>query len=182
MRRRGVYGLLAEFETVEDLERAATALLIHGYRRVRIYAPYPVDEVSGLFTSLLSRLKTLVISPMVFAGGAAAAVIAFAVQEYASVVDYPLNVGGRPYNSWPAFIPVTFVLAILGAALAAAVAFLITNSLPQFHHPLFNSARFERATQDRFFICVEKRDRKFHRQKTAALLRRHAVGVEEVRW
>jgi hypothetical protein len=182
VKRRGdVYGLLAEFESVDALERAAVSLLIHGYRRVRIYAPYAVEEVSGLFTSFFSRLKTFAISPMVFAGGAGAAVIAFLVQEYASVVDDPLNVGGRPLNSWPAFIPVTFELAILGAALAAAVAFLILNSLPQFHHPLFNSDRFERATQDRFFICVEARDRKFDRRKTAALLAEHAAAVEEVR-
>lgn len=181
-RKRGPYGLLAEFTTVEELERAATTLLIHGYRRVGIYAPYAVEEVSGFFASPWQKLKSLAISPVVFAGGVGGAVTAFLVQEYASVVDYPLNVGGRPPNSWPSFIPITFELAILGAALAAAVVFLVLNSLPQFHHPLFNSTRFERATQDRFFICVEKRDRKFDVDKTAALLRKNAVAVEEVPW
>jgi hypothetical protein len=182
VKREGVYGLLAEFETVEELQRAATSLVIHGYRHVRIYAPYAVKEVAGLFTSFFSKLRTLAISPVVFAGGAGAAVIAFAVQEYANVVDYPLNLGGKPYNSWPSFIPITFELTILGAALAAFAAFLLLNWLPQFHHPLFNSARFERATQDRFFICVEARDGKFDQDKTAALLRENAVVVEEVQW
>lgn len=182
MKREGLYGLLAEFVTVDDLQRGVQALLIHGYRHVRIYAPYAVKEVAGLFAGPVSRLKTSAISPVVFGGGLAGGAVAFAVQEYANVVDLPLNVGGRPFNSWPAFIPIAFELTILGAALAAAAAFLILNALPRFHHPLFNSKRFERATQDRFFICVEERDGKFDREKTAALLRETALAVEEVRW
>src|SRR5207237_1697865 len=103
VKREGVYGLLAEFETVEALQRAATSLLIHGYRHVRICTPYAVKEVTGLFTSFFAKLKTLAISPVVFAGGAGAAVTAFLVQEYANVVDYALNVGGRPTNRCTAF-------------------------------------------------------------------------------
>jgi len=124
-------------------------------------------------------LKTFSISPLVFAGGLGGAVVAFIIQWYANVIVYPLNIGGRPHNSWPAFIPITFETTILGAALAAAVAFLILNSLPQFHHPLFNSARFERASQDRFFICVEKRDGKY--DEAYELLRKYAAALEEVR-
>jgi len=182
MKRDGVYGLLAEFATVDDLQRAAQRLLIHGYSHVRIYAPYAVKEVAGLFTGPVAKAKTLAISPLVFVGGVVGAAVAFFVQWYASVVDYPLNAGGRPLNSWPSFVPITFELAILGAALAAAAAFLILNSLPQFHHPLFNSTRFERATQDRFFICVETRDGKFDLHETAALLRANATIVEAVPW
>ncbi|HJT15892.1 MAG TPA: DUF3341 domain-containing protein [Thermoanaerobaculia bacterium] len=174
-----IYGLLAEFDNVESLQRAAADLLIRGYRHVRIYTPYPVKEVSGLFASPIARLKTFSISPLVFAGGFGGAVVAYFIQWYANVIDYPLNVGGRPFNSWPAFIPITFETTILGAALAAAVAFLILNSLPQFHHPLFNSARFERATQDRFFICVEKRDGKY--DQAFDVLRKHTSFLEEVR-
>jgi hypothetical protein len=174
-----IYGLLAEFDNVESLKRAATALLIRGYRHVRIYSPYPVKELSGLFASPIGKLKTLAISPLVFAGGLGGAVIAFFIQWYANVVDYPLNIGGRPLNSWPAFIPITFETAILGGAFAAAIAFLVLNSLPQFHHPLFNSARFERATQDRFFICVEKRDGKY--DDAFELLRKYTAALEEVR-
>ena len=177
-----IYGLLAEFESVEALERAATTLLIHGYRRVRIYSPYVVDEVRGRFSTIAGKLKTFAIAPIVFAGGAGGAAVAFLTQEYATVVAYPMNVGGRPLNSWPAFVPITFELTILGAALAAFVALLVMNSLPQFHHPLFNSTRFERVTSDRFFICVEERDRKFDRRKTRALLLKHAQHVEEVPW
>jgi hypothetical protein len=176
------YGVLAEFASVDDAQRAAQSLLIHGYTHVRIYAPYAVPELAGLFTGWISKMKTLAIAPLVFAGGISGAAVAFFVQWYASVRDVPMNVGGRPLNSWPAFIPITFELTILGAALAAVAAFLVLNSLPQFHHPLFNSTRFERATQDRFFICVEERDRKFDREATAALLREHAVTVEEVPW
>jgi ActD protein len=182
VKREGLYGVLAEYDSVAALQRAATALLIRGYRHVRIYAPYSVKEVAGLFASPVAKIKTGLISPVVFAGGAGGAAVAFFVQWYANVIDDPLNVGGRPYNSWPSFIPITFELAVLGAALAAAVAFLILNSLPQFHHPLFNSDRFERATQDRFFICVEERDGKFDRKKTPELLRDDALHVEEVWW
>jgi ActD protein len=182
VKREGVYGLLAEFETAEDLHHAATTLLIHGYRHVRIHAPHAISELSGLFAGPISIAKTVAISPVVFAGGAAGAVTAFFVQWYANVIDYPMNIGGKPYDSWPSFIPITFELAILGAAAAALVAMLVLNRLPQFHHPLFNSTRFERATQDRYFICVERRDRKFDREKTAELLLENAVGVEEVRW
>ncbi len=181
-RRSGVYGLLAEFETVDALHAAATRLLIHGYRRVRIYAPYSVKELQGLFASMFSTLRTAVIAPAVFAGGAAGALIAFALQEYAFVFDYPMNIGGRPHNSWPAYIPITFETAILGAALTAALALLVLNGLPRFHNPLFNSARFERATQDRYFICVEARDRKFDCEKTTELLGENAIAVEEVPW
>ena len=177
-----LYGLLAEFETVEQLHAAATQLLIRGYRHVGIYAPFPVKEVTGLFTTLVSRLKTRLIAPAVFIGGAGAAAVAFFIQEYASVIDYPMNVGGRPQNSWAAFIPATFELSIFGGALMAALALLVLNSLPQFYHPLFNAPRFERATQDRFFICVETGDKKFEREKTTALLRELAVEVEEVHW
>lgn len=182
MKREGLFGLLAEFETLDDVQRAAGSLLIHGYRHVRIYAPYAAKELTGLFAGPVSKLKSFAISPVVFCGGVAGGVTAFAVQEYANVIDLPLNIGGRPLNSWPSFIPITFELTILGAALAAAAAFLLLNSLPRFHHPVFNSKRFERATQDRFFICVEEHDRKFDREETAALLGESAVGVEEVHW
>lgn len=179
---RRTYGLLAEFESVDALHRAATSLLIHGYRHVRIYAPHAVQELAGLFASPFAMLKTWMISPIVLGGGVSGAAIALFVQEYANIVSYPMNVGGRPDNSWPAFVPITFELAILGAAGGAFLAFLVLNWLPRFHHPIFNSTRFERATQDRYFICVDERDRKFDRRKTEDLLREHATAVEEVPW
>ena len=182
MRRDGIYGLLAEFDSVDALHLAATTLLVRGYRHVRIFAPHAVRELDGLFASPLGVMRTMLISPLVFAGGAGGAAVGFAMQEYANVVDDPMNIGGKPYNSWPQFVPITFELAILGAALAAFAAFLILNWLPRYHHPLFNSLRFERATQDRYFICVEKRDRKFDLRDTAKLLGEHATAVEEVNW
>jgi ActD protein len=177
-RRGELYGVLAAFETPEALSDAARKLWQHGYRRVAIYTPFPLTELNDLFRDRSARLRTVLVSPIVFLGGLAGALTAIVMQEYANVIDYPLNIGGRPHNSWPSFIPITFETTILGAALAAAVAFLILNSLPQFHHPLFNAPRFERASQDRFFICVEKRDGKY--DEAAELLRKYSHAVEEV--
>lgn len=178
-----LYGLLAEFDDTESLTTAATRLTIHGYRRVGIYTPFPVREVKGLFASWRTDIANALIAPAVFLGGASGAAIAFGMLEYINLQSYPINTGGYPYNSWPSFVPITFEIAILGAALAAVAIFLIVTQLPRPHHPLFNEPRFERATQDRFFICAEKQDRKFDSEKTRDLLESlGAIAVVEVRW
>ena len=182
MKREGLYGLLAEFESVESLQRGATDLLVHGYRHVQIFSPHAVEELNGFFAGPISGTVSKLIAPAVFTGGAGGAIAAFVMQEYANIADDPMNLGGKPHNSWPAFIPITFELTILGAALAAFVVFLLMNRLPSFHHPIFNAERFERATQDRYFICVEERDGHFEREKTAELLLQHATAIEEVSW
>lgn len=184
-RRGELYGLLAEFETPEDLREAAYELWLRGYRRVGIYTPFPMTELNHMFGKRRFglRLRTLLVSPIVFFGGLGGALTAIVMQEYANVVDYPLNVGGRPFNSWPAFVPVTFELTILGAAIAGLIGIFVLNGLPQFYHPLFNDSRFARATQDRYFLCAEAIDRKFDREKTRVLLSSVSnFEVREVAW
>ncbi|MDQ6799818.1 MAG: DUF3341 domain-containing protein [Acidobacteriota bacterium] len=182
-RRGELFGIMAEFVSVDDLRNAAARLSNDGYKRVSIYAPYSIPGLAGMFRTMESRVRHLVIAPIVFFGGVGGAITAIGMQEYANVVSYPLNIGGRPLNSWPAFVPVTFELTILGAAFAAVFALLLVNRLPQFYHPVFNVDRFARATQDRFFLCAEAGDPKFNLDRTRKLLlATAAVSVEEVVW
>lgn len=160
-RRPALYGLLAEFEKPEQLVAAARLAREAGYRRMDAYTPFPVH---GLVEAL-GRKHTMV--PFVtLMGGLMGGTSGFALQYWASKVAYPINVGGRPFNSWPAFIPVTFEMTILFAALSAVLGMLALNGLPMPYHPLFNEPRFALASRDRFFLCVEARDRRFDREET----------------
>jgi hypothetical protein len=154
-----VYGTLIAFTEPEPLLKAAREAYALGYRQLDAYTPYPVEELAELIGFKKDRvaLVTLV-------GGLAGGIIAFAMQVYCNVVDYPINVGGRPYYSWPAFIPVTFELTVLGAALSAAAGMLIFNKLPKLWHPLFNSPEFLQASKDRFFLCIMANDAKYNVQ------------------
>ena len=178
-----LYGIIAEFISVEDLRSAAIRLKTNGYRHVRIYSPYPIPGMAKMFDTMRSKIRFLLVSPIVFGGGVTGALVAIAMQEYANLVGYPINIGGRPLNAWPMFVPVTFELTILFASFGAVIAFLLLNKLPQFYHPVFNVERFARASQDRFFICAESTDSKFDRRKTRELLQKtKAIAIEEVRW
>jgi Ni/Fe-hydrogenase subunit HybB-like protein len=172
------FGLLAEFEREEDLLDAVIVLREMGYRLLEAYTPHPI---AGLAELLGSRRTWL---PPIVLGGAVSGIAAgYLMQFYASVVHYPQNIGGKPYHSWPAFIPISLEFALLFGALGAAGGFLILSGLPRLHHPLFNSTRFERATTDRFFLCAEAADRKFDRARTRKLLERFTkLPVEEVAW
>lgn len=160
-----LYGLLAEFDDPDKLVAAARRVREAGYRRVDAYSPYPVEELADAL-----GFQETWIPLIVLIGGVAGAVGGYLLQYYASVVDYPLNVGGRPLHSWPAFVPVTFETAILGAALAAVLGMLALNGLPRPHHPVFNVPRFARATQDAFFLIVEASDPKFDYEATRNFL------------
>ncbi len=160
-----LYGLLAEFATAAEVKRAAAAAFDSGYRRMDAYAPFAVE---GLDDALHFRPRLL--PYLAFAGGAGGAAAGYFMQYYASVHHYPLEVAGRPLHSWPSFIPITFELAVLGAALTALVALFVGNRLPQPHHPLFAVAAFERASQDRFFLCIEAGDAHFDPGRTRAFL------------
>ena len=160
-----LYGLMAEFADGDELVARARAAHAAGYRRLAAYSPYPIEELPAALGLRKSRLPWLVLL-----GGIAGGVAGFGMQYYASVIDYPLNIGGRPLNSWPAFIIVTFELTILAAAGAAVLGMLLRNGLPQPYHAVFNAPGFERASQDRFFLCIEATDPAFDREKAAAFL------------
>jgi ActD protein len=175
--RSHTYGVVAEFETAEQLIQAAERTRSAGYRRFEAYAPFPVEGLSEAMA-----LKRNAVPLITLIGGLAGGLGGFFFQYWVSAIAYPLNIGGRPYNSWPAFIPVTFELTVLGAALSAVFGMLALNGLPRPHHPLFNVHRFSKhATSDRFFLCIEARDPKFHLADSARFLQGlHATHVSEV--
>src|SRR5690606_34329660 len=147
------YGLLAEFSEPEDLIAAAQAVHQQGYQCVEAYSPYPVEGLSESLGFTRSRMPLLVLI-----GGILGAIGGYYLQYWVSAVEYPLNIGGRPLNSWPAFIPVTFECTILVAALFAVLGMFALNGLPQPHHPLFNVPEFEHASTDRFFLVIQTVD------------------------
>ena len=163
--RSHIYGVMGEFGTPEQLIQAAKKTREAGYRHVDAYAPFPVE---GLSEAL--RLRRSWVPFITLLGGLTGGLGGFGLQYWAAAITYPQNIGGRPLNSWPAFIPVTFELTILGAALSAVLGMLALNRLPQPHHPVFNVPRFTHASTDQFFICIQARDKKFHLAETARFL------------
>ena len=144
-----IYGLMAEFASADKLVAAARHARESGHARVEAYSPFPVeglDEAVG-FPGSRVPLATLI-------GGVAGGAGGFFLQWYAAVIDYPINIGGRPLNSWPAFIPITFEMTVLFAALTAVVAMIVANGLPRLRHPVFNAREFDHATRNRFFLCL----------------------------
>jgi hypothetical protein len=159
------YGLMAEFETPEQLLVAAERTFDAGFRNIDAYSPFPVE---GLADAIGFR-KTFV--PLVVLCGALLGTMsAYLLQYWINVIAYPLNIGGRQMHSWPAFIIVSFELTILFGGITAVVGMLALNGLPLPYHPVFNSSRFEGASRDRFFLCIEAVDPKFDRQETLQFL------------
>ena len=173
MESTAIYGLMAEFDSPEALLAAARRAFAEGFRKMDAYSPFPVD---GLAEALGFR-RTLV-PLVVLIGGILGCIGGFFLQYWVAVIDYPINVGGRPLNSWPSFIPVTFELTILIAALSAFFAVLALNRLPMPYHPVFNVDRFELASRSRFFICIEATDPKFHSEDTRRFL--EVIGSQGV--
>ena len=155
--RTGLWGLMAEFDNPDDLLRAARATRQEGYERIDAYSPHPVHDLA----EAIGHESAGRLSATVLAGGIVGALAGFGLQYWVSVIAYPLNVGGRPLNSWPSFIPVTFETTILIAALTAVLGMLAWNGLPMPYHPVFNVRRFGRASRDRFFLCVQADDQRF---------------------
>lgn len=160
-----IYGLLAEFDEVDALVSAAKAARQAGYRRLDAYTPLPVEALNEAIGIKPTRLPLIVLI-----GGLIGGFGGYLMQYYAHVISYPLNIGGRPLNSWPLFIPITFELTILGASVAGVLGMLALNGLPMPYHPLFHVPRFAQASRNRFFLCIEARDARFDREKTAAFL------------
>jgi hypothetical protein len=174
--RPPIYGLLAEFTDATSLTAAARRVREAGYRRFDAFTPFPIEELTEAMDFHDRRLPLVVLL-----GGLAGTLTGLGLQYWVSAVAYPLNVGGRPYLSWPSFIPVAFETTILFAALSAVLGMVVLNGLPMPYHPVFNAPRFALASRDRFFLLVEATDPKFDQVQTKQLLGElHAREVTEL--
>jgi len=170
-----LYALLAEFADPRALVEAVRRCREH-YRDVDAYAPFAVD---GLAEALGMRKNRVPLVTLI--GGLVGGAGIYFLQWYSAVVDYPINSGGRPLDSWPVFIPPTFEITILGAALAAFFGMLLLNGLPKLHHPIFNAPEFELASRNRFFVAIRATDPEFDAVRTRAFLEGLApIKVSEV--
>jgi ActD protein len=172
-RPSAIYGLMAEFEDATTLVTATERARHEGYRCMDAYSPFPIEELHHALGAHATRLPLIVLI-----GGLFGCIGGYALEYWSSAVAYPLNVGGKPLHSWPAFIPVTFECTILVAALAAVLGMLGLNGLPQPYHPVFNVPRFALASRNRFFLCIESQDPKFDVERTRQFL--ETLGPREV--
>jgi hypothetical protein len=174
--RRGapaLYGVMAEFDKPSDLVAAARRTYQAGYRRINGYSPYPIEELSEAIGFTRTSLPLIVLI-----GGILGGLGGFFMQYWMEVVDYPLNVGGKPFNSWPAFIPITFECTVLVASFAAVLGMLALNKLPQPYHPVFNAPNFVLATRDKFFLVIEANDPEFKHDEAIQFMK--TLGAIEV--
>jgi len=171
--RSSVYGLMAEFDDPTALVAATSRAHQEGYRRMDAYSPFPLEELHEALGAPPSRLPLIVLS-----GGLVGCIGGYLLQYWVSVIAYPVNVGGKPLHSWPAFVPVTFECTILAAALAAVLGMLALNGLPMPYHPVFNVRRFALASRNRFFLVIEAADTKFELEETRRFL--EALNPREV--
>jgi hypothetical protein len=168
-----LYGLMAEFDDPNALTEAAKRTYAAGYRKTDAYSPFPIEPVWEAL-----GVHDRPVSFFVLCGGIVGMIAGFGLCYWVSTIAYPLNIGGRPYNSWPSFIPVTFELTILFASFAAVLSMIGLNGLPMPYHPTFNVPQFLRASQDKFFLAIEATDPKFDRTKTFEFLK--SLGPREI--
>jgi hypothetical protein len=173
MKNRAIHGLMAEFDDPSSLVAATERAHREGYRCMDAYSPFPIEELHEALGAGHTRLPLIVL-----VGGLCGCIGGYALQYWSSVMAYPLNIGGKPLHSWPAFIPVTFECTILVAALSAVLGMLALNGLPQPYHPVFNVPRFALASRNRFFLCIESVDAKFDLEQTRDFLM--TLGPREV--
>src|SRR6476659_7994338 len=160
-----IYGVMGQFDRPSTLVAAAREAYAAGYRQINGYSPFPIEALDEAIGFKRTKLPLIVL-----AGGILGALGGFFMQYWMEVIDYPIIVGGKPFNSWPAFIPITFECTVLAAAFAAVLGMLILNKLPQPYHPVFNTPNFALATRDRFFLVVEANDPKYNHQAVMQLL------------
>jgi Protein of unknown function (DUF3341) len=171
-----IYGLMAEFDDPTSLVAAAKRTYAAGYRKIDTFSPYPIEEAWEAIGQHDRRLSLIVLG-----GGLAGLLTGLSLQEWVHQIAYPINIAGKPLNSWPQFVPVMFELTILFAALSGVIGMILLNGLPMPYHPVFNVARFERASRDKFFLLVESADPKFDRMQTLDFLKGlNASEVSEV--
>lgn len=177
--RPDLYGLMAMFDTADALLVCARRTRAAGYRKIEGFTPFPVDGLSEALGQTGSRVAWIA-----FLGAAGSGIAGYLLQYWTAVIDYPIVSGGKPFNSWPAFLPVTFELAVLGGALAAVIGMLVLNGLPRLNHPVFGAEHFGFATRNRFFLLIEADDEKFNpgeiREFFAACGARDVSEVSEV--
>ncbi len=169
--RQHLHGLVAAFDSPELLLAAVEKAYATGYRRMDAYSPIPIDGLA----QAMGRGKTWM--PFIFlTGGIIGGTSGYFMQWFSMVIDYPYNIGGRPFHSWPMFIPITFELTVLLAAISGVVGMLYLNGLPRLHHPIFKAPGIERATVDQFFLCLETTDPLWSRDGTRAFLEKELRG------
>ena len=168
-----LYGLMAEFDDPAAIVAATRRAYAAGYRHMDAYSPYPIEELHHALGVHGNRLPLVVLI-----GGIVGGLGGYLLEYWSSAIAYPVNVGGRPLHSWPAFIPVAFETTILFAALAAVVGMIVANGLPMPYHPVFNVPEFQRASRDGFFLCIETADPTFDVDSTRRFL--ESVGAKKV--
>jgi hypothetical protein len=160
-----LYGVMAMFLSPEAVVRAAETAYAQGYRRMDAYSPLPVEGLAEAIGFTKNRMPAVVL-----VSGIIGAVLGYGLQYYSGVINFPINIGGRPFHSLPAFIPITFEMTILCAALGAVLGMLGLNGLPRPYHPVFNVARFALASRSRFFLCILADDPLFDADATTKFL------------
>ena len=176
MKRVPLHGLMAEFDNPTDLVVAIHRARDAGYRVMDAYSPFPIEEVSEAL-----HIHDRVLPALVFFGGLAGSVGGMGLAWWTSVIDYPINVGGRPFFSWPSFLPITFETTVLVAAITTVLGLLALNGLPMPYHPVFNVPQFALATREKFFLCIEATDPQFDLVHTRRFLESlDALSVAEV--
>ena len=165
MKRDPIYGMMAEFDTPAALVEAAKRTYQAGYKRIDTYTPFPIEGLAEEIGFHRDEVPLVVLI-----GGIVGGLTGYLMQYWMSAVAYPLNIGGKPYHSWPAFIVITFEMTILFAGISAVFGMLALNGLPMPYHPVFNVPRFTRASRDRFFLVVFSSDVKYDPAATRQFL------------
>jgi Protein of unknown function (DUF3341) len=168
-----VYGVMAEFDNPSALVSATRAVCEQGFKKLDTYTPFPIEELNDILHLHRNKLPLIVLG-----GGIAGGLSGFLLQYFITVIYFPLNIGGRPLNSWPSYIIITFELTILLGCISAVMGMLALCGLPMPYHPVFNVPRFSAASRDRFFLCIEATDPLFDKEKVSGLL--EALDAKEV--